>query len=57
VETLTPSDMLIPTSQDLHAGIASRQARLYIGCMMRGNSHQGTGVDESCNQTIPLCNY
>jgi hypothetical protein len=57
VETLTPCATMMSTSQDLHAGIASRQAWSYIGCMMRDISHQGTGVDESCNQTKTLCNY
>jgi hypothetical protein len=42
--------MLKATSQDLPAGIAARQAWLYTVCMVRGVSHQVTGVDETCNQ-------
>jgi len=42
--------MLMSTSQDLPAGIAARQAWLYNCCMLRGISHQVTGVDETCNQ-------
>jgi len=42
--------MLLSTSQDLPAGIAARQAWPYTPCEVRGISHQGTGVDESCNQ-------
>ena len=32
----------------------ARQAGSYIGCMMRDISHQGTGVDVSCNQEVSM---
>jgi hypothetical protein len=42
LETITPPAMLRRTSSFL--------AWLYTVCMVRGISHQATGVDESCNQ-------
>ena len=42
--------MLMVTSQDLLDGISTRQAWSYNTCTLRGISHQGTGVDETCNQ-------
>jgi hypothetical protein len=42
--------MLMVTSQDLLDGISTRQAWSYNCCMLRDISHQGTGVDETCNQ-------